>query len=225
MNKSNHTTQQPHAHQDASPRPQRRIAITGGIGSGKSHVGQLLKERGISIFDCDTVAKDIIAHDAAIRAQLAHLIGGEPTRQRLGDYLRAGNGNNLRVNAIVHPRVALAFEQSGMQWMECAILFESGFDRLVDDIVVVTCPTAERIRRIILRDHCDADTARRWMALQLTDEERLRHAEAATAPTETRPHTAATATRPHTAARRLFHIVNDGTTPLEPQLDTLLHQL
>lgn len=201
-----------------------RIAITGGIGSGKSYICRMLENRGISIFNCDLVAKDIIAHDAGVRERLARLVGGEPTRQRLGDYLRAGNGNDARVNAIVHPRVAEAFIASGQQWMECAILFESGFDRLVDNIVVVTCPTDERIRRITIRDHCDTDTARRWMALQLTDEERLRRAEACDERAEACEENIAS-TAVSCRPRRVFRIVNDGTTPIEPQLDELLSQL
>ena len=236
----------------------KRIAITGGIGSGKSYVCRLLAERGIDVFNCDAVAKGIIAHDPVVRTELTTLIGGEPppssvstagtktplssvstagaktppssvstagaktppssvstagsvlsssaaepapilTKERLGAYLRTSPDHAARVNAIVHPRVAAAFEQSGMEWMECAILFESGFDRLVDRVVVVTCPEDERIRRIIARDHCDAATARRWLALQMTDEERI--------------------------ARATYHIVNDGITPLEPQLDALLQSL
>lgn len=180
-----------------------RIAITGGIGSGKSYVCHLLEERGISVFNCDIVAKTIIATHPAVRDELLALIAAEGqtilTKQALGDYIRRGPDYAARVNAVVHPRVAEAFEHSGQEWMECAILFESGFDRLVDRVVVVTCPTEERIRRIIARDHCDEATARRWLALQMTDEERLDRADR--------------------------HIVNDGTAPIEPQLDALLASL
>lgn len=198
-----------------------RIAITGGIGSGKSYVCHLLEERGISVFNCDIVAKTIIATHPAVRDELTVLIAAEGqgtegaaratvplgfaegqavlTKQALGDYIRRGPDYAARVNAVVHPRVAEAFEHSGQRWMECAILFESGFDRLVDRVVVVTCPTEERIRRIIARDDCDEATARRWLALQTTDEERL--------------------------ARADYHIVNDGITPIAPQLDALLASL
>lgn len=173
-----------------------KTAITGGIGAGKSHIVRLLEQRGIRVFDCDGVAKDIIARHPAVRAELTALIGGAPTRERLGAYVRSSAAHAARVGAIVHPRVAEAFEASGLEWMECAILFESGFDRLVDRIAVVTCPTDERIRRIIARDHCDRATALRWLTLQMTDAERL--------------------------ARADIEIVNDGLTPLTPQLDALL---
>lgn len=202
-----------------------RIAITGGIGSGKSFICRLLEKRGIEVFNCDIVAKQIIATHHEVRDELYALVATENaaaesaaratvslgsaegqatlTKQALGDYIRRGPEFAARVNAIVHPRVAGAFLTSGLQWMECAILFESGFDRLVDRVVVVTCPTEERIRRIMDRDHCDADTAHRWLALQMTDEERLDHA----------------------ADKRPFHIVNDGISPIAPQLDALLASL
>lgn len=171
-------------------------ALTGGIGSGKSYVCSLLQQRGIEVFNCDLVAKSIIATDPEVREALSTLIGTELTKESLGTFLRASAEHAARVNAVVHPHVAQAFVESGMEWMECAILFESGFDRLVDRVVVVTCPEEERIRRIIARDHCDRATALRWLALQMTDKERLAHAD--------------------------YHILNDGITPIEPQLDALL---
>lgn len=204
-----------------------RIAITGGIGSGKSFVCRLLHERGIDVFNCDITAKMIIATHPEVRDELTALISSEQehsaassvigaagsessavpilTKQSLGDYIRRGPDFAGRVNAIVHPRVAEAFLASEQQWMECAILFESGFDRLVDHVVVVTCPTEERIRRVMARDNCDETTARRWLALQMTDEERIRRA------TETQS--------------LLSVITNDGNTPIEPQLDALLKTL
>lgn len=177
-----------------------------------------------------------------MRDELCALVGVEDlTKQALGDYIRRGPDCAARVNAIVHPRVAEAFERYCQQpaaevpavpsasaeisavhhWMECAILFESGFDRLVDRVVVVTCPEAERIRRITARDNCDAATARRWLALQMTDEERLQRAAAHNAAT----HNAATIPPASAGVPTPFHIVNDGITPLEPQLDALLAAL
>lgn len=251
-----------------------RIAITGGIGSGKSYVCRILQQHyGVEVFNCDIVAKYIIATHPEVRQALTNLVAEEQgstagekeraadksvltadkpmltadrhtpavhkptlaedkpvlaedkpvlTKKALGNYIRRSPDNAARVNAIVHPRVAEAFELYCQQpapapqqpggalpapsisaeqhhWMECAILFESGFDRLVDLVVVVTCPTEERIRRITERDNCDESTARRWLTLQMTDEERL--------------------SRPH------YRIINDGTTPILPQLEALLASL
>ena len=184
-----------------------RIAITGGIGSGKSYVCRMLQERGIEVFNCDIVAKVIIATDHDVHRDLTTLIGAPLTKESLRSYIHAAEGNAARVNAIVHPRVAQAFADSDLQWMECAILFESGFDRLVDRVVVVTCPEDERIRRIMARDNCSSDTARRWIALQTSDDERLRRANLINGDDDA------------------FHIINDGTAPLEAQIDRLLQRL
>ena len=54
---------------------QQRIAITGGIGSGKSYVCRLLQERGISIYDCDAAAKRLMRSSDLLRQQLTDLIG------------------------------------------------------------------------------------------------------------------------------------------------------
>ena len=115
-----------------------KTAITGGIGSGKSYVCQLLKERGIDIYDCDSAAKRLMRTSEQLKARLRALVGddvyidGRLNKPLLAQFLLASDNNKQAVNAIVHPAVADDFIASGMEWMECAILYESGFDRLVD---------------------------------------------------------------------------------------------
>lgn len=183
-----------------------KIAITGGIGSGKSYICHLLQQYGIEIFYCDEEAKRIMVDHPKVREELVALIGPEVyttdsdsiqlNKVVLGTFLRANPENTAKVNAIVHPRVAEAFLESGKNWMECAILKESGFQHLVDKIVVVTCPLEERYRRIMERDHCNRETVERWLSMQISDEERLKMAD--------------------------FIIVNDSVNPLLPQITELL---
>lgn len=155
-----------------------RTAITGGIGSGKSTLCSLLRERGIEVFDCDAVARDVIAHDVAVRLALRRLLGAEPTPERLRTRIFE-EGGAAGVNALVHPAVARRFIESGLEWMECAILFESGFEQYVDRVVLVEAPVDDRIRRICRRDGIDAEAARLRLAAQLTDDDRRRAAEEA----------------------------------------------
>lgn len=193
-----------------------KTAITGGIGAGKSYICRMLNERGIAVYDCDAAARHIITHDAQVQAELTALVGpevyqadaagapppsGTPAGRSLNKavlsaFMQRGPEEVRRVNAIVHPRVARDFLRSGKEWMECAILFESGFHHLVDRTVCVICPTEERLRRIQARNHCDRATAQKWIDLQMPDGERQR--------------------RSHSI------VVNDGTTPLEPQIEPLL---
>lgn len=167
-----------------------RYGITGGIGSGKSYVCHLLAKTGAPIFYCDDVAKRIIREDPAVRRLLTDLVGpetydaeGRLRKSVLAAWLCRGRDASAQVDAIVHPRVAEAFrrwadsQHAAKVYMECALLWESGFDRLVDYAVLVYAPDDVRLRRIMKRDGISADVARRWMALQLSEEEKRRRAD------------------------------------------------
>ena len=116
------------------------IAITGGIGSGKSYVSNLLKERGIPIYNADDEAKRLMLTNKDIRRDLIALLGdsvyenGVLNKPILASYLFADANNAARINRIVHPRVKADFrrwleERRDVQiaGLECAILFEAGF--------------------------------------------------------------------------------------------------
>ena len=182
-----------------------RVAITGGIGSGKSYVCQLLKQQGIDIYDCDQAAKRLMHTSQQLRQELTSLIGPDTyinnvlNKAAVAQFLLTSPQNAEAINAIVHPAVANDFIQSGMEWMECAILYESGFDRLVDTVIVVTAPEDVRIRRIMHRDDIGSEKAKEWMGRQWPQEEVQRRAD--------------------------FEIRNDGQQPLLPQIEFILQQL
>lgn len=182
-----------------------RVAITGGIGSGKSYVCRLLEQRGISIYDCDRAAKHIMATQATVKKALTALVGtdvynGDKLQKAvMAKYLLASADNAQRVNSIVHPAVARDFLSSEYQWMECAILFSSGFDRLVDLVVCVTAPREVRVGRIMQRDGITRTKAEEWIDCQTPQEEVARNSD--------------------------FIIVNDGHSALEPQIDNILNEL
>lgn len=110
-----------------------KIAITGGIGSGKSFVCRELAKRGIEVYDCDAAAKRLMRSDEQLQAALKLLVGDEVyadgvlQKPVLAQFLLASETNKLAVNDVVHPAVARDFEQSGKNWLESAILFDSGF--------------------------------------------------------------------------------------------------
>ena len=175
-----------------------KIGITGGIGSGKSYVCRLLEQRGIEVYDCDAAAKRLIRTSTRLRQQLKELIGSLQ-KADISRFLLASEGNQQAVNAIVHPAVFQDFEASGMQWMESAILYESGADRLVDRVVVVTAPEEVRIERVMSRDSISREKALQWIARQWPQEEVRKRAD--------------------------VEIVNDGKAELAPQIDELLKAL
>lgn len=197
-----------------------KIGITGGIGSGKSYVCRLLKKRGISVYDCDAAAKRLMRTSPTLRQQLTSLIGPdayesqetykthEPqespapyvlNKSAVARFLLQSEENTRAIDAIVHPAVAADFQQSGMLWMECAILFESGFNRLVDRTVAITAPEEVRLQRVMQRDGISHEQAQQWLQRQWPQEEVLRHAD--------------------------YEIINDGIADLNTQLDRLLKDL
>ena len=110
-----------------------KIAITGGIGSGKSYVCRILEKQGIRVYDCDDEANRLMRTDARLQAGLKKLVGeqvysaeGVLQKPVLAQFLLAGEANKQAVNDVVHPAVARDFEQSSYEWMESAILFELG---------------------------------------------------------------------------------------------------
>lgn len=188
------------------------IAITGGIGSGKSYVSNLLKERGIPIYNADDEAKRLMLTNEDIRRDLIALLGdsvyenGVLNKPILASYLFADANNAARINRIVHPRVKADFrrwleERRDVQiaGLECAILFEAGFENTVDSVVMVYAPETIRIKRAMMRDSATEAQIRARIALQMNDEEKCRQSD--------------------------FVIVNDGISSLEPQLTKLITQL
>lgn len=162
-----------------------RIAITGGIGSGKSHVCRVLERHGIAVYDCDAAAKRLMATDAELQRGLTALVGpavyadGVLQKAVLARYLLASERNKQAVNGVVHPAVARDFLRSGYEWLESAILFESGFDRRIhpDHVVCVTAPLETRIRRVMQRDGISRDKAEAWVASQMPQQEMARRSD------------------------------------------------
>lgn len=179
-----------------------RIGITGGIGSGKTYVCQRLKERGISIYDCDSAAKKLIRTSPRIRQQLTALVGPHAymceqlNKEAIATFLLQSDANQKAINDIVHPAVADDFIASGMQWMECAILFESGFNRLVDIVIAVRAPEEVRIQRVCSRDSISPQKAKEWMQRQWNQDK--------------------------VTAAAQYVIDNDGIANLDTQIDTIL---
>lgn len=155
------------------------IALTGGIGCGKSFVAQLLLEENIEVYDCDAAAKRIILTLPAIQTQLQQLVGerlfkdGVLRKEMLTTFIQQSEQHKMAVNNIVHPVVAADFLSSGLHWFESAILFESGFYRRlhIDKIIGVTAPPDVRIARIMQRNHISRAQAEAWIASQMAQEE------------------------------------------------------
>lgn len=189
-----------------------KIAITGGIGSGKSYVSRLLEEMGIPVYNADNEAKRLTVSDAGIRRELTALLGeevyqdGELNKPLLAAYLFSDPAHAVRVNAIIHPRVRADFLAWASQrkhceivGLECAILYEAGFEDTVDAVVMVYAPEGLRVQRAMQRDGATESQVRARMAAQMDDEEKCRRAD--------------------------FVVVNDGVEPLQPRLASIVKEI
>lgn len=188
-----------------------KIGITGGIGSGKSIVSRLLTLTGIPVYQTDTEAKRLMLSDTGIREGLTALAGNEVYNEKglnkafLASYIFGHPEHLKQVNAIVHPRVRDDFRlwagkaRQEIVAMESAILLEAGFTNEVDKIVMVYAPSEVRIARAIRRDSATRKEIERRIQSQMDDEKKRGAAD--------------------------FVIVNDGETPLIPQVLSLISSL
>lgn len=167
----------------------RKIAICGGIGSGKSTVCGMFAERGVAIYDSDSRAKALMSESAELRAALIAEFGegcyegGELNRPYLAEKVFGSEEQLAKLNSIVHPAVKADFlrwaeEQEGDYCiLETAILFESGFDAVVDCSVAVLAPMPLRIERAMQRDGATREQIEARIKAQMSDDELMRRAD------------------------------------------------
>ena len=189
-----------------------KIAVTGGIGSGKSYISHLLENMHIPVYNADNEAKRLTVSDAGIRGELIALLGEEVYKDGLlnkpwlASYLFSDPAHVLQINSIIHPRVRKDFtvwverqEKCEIVGMESAILYEAGFQDTVDAVIMVYAPVELRIQRAMYRDGASEEQVRARIAAQMDDEEKRRRAD--------------------------FTVVNDGVQLLIPQLNRIVEQL
>lgn len=141
------------------------IAVTGGIGAGKSYVCERLRQRGYSVYDSDLEARRIIDTNPEIKARIASeidslsVVDGVVDRPRLASIVFEDKAKLLILNSIVHEQVCLdvarwsaARRRTGIVFVETALLYSSGLWREVDGEWRVVAPEAVRIERVCRRN-------------------------------------------------------------------------
>ncbi len=159
-----------------------KVALTGGIATGKSYVRARIAARGVPTVDADALVHEMLAEDGEAAAEIARRFGPQA--------LAEGGGVNRRVlaaivfgdavarrdlEAILHPRVYARIEEwaatqnrAGARWVvaDIPLLFETGHEGDFDRVVVTVCPEALQIRRVIERDGVDEAAVRARLAAQ-----------------------------------------------------------
>lgn len=167
-----------------------KVGITGGIGSGKSTVCRMFKLLGAPVFEADVVAKQLLQTHPKIRKGLIHLFGegiyldnGSVDRKKLADIIFNDDVQLAKMNELVHPVVRSEFhewvKQQNTPYVihEAAILFESGFYKLMDFTILVSAPEEERIQRVVKRDGVSEQKVRERLVKQWTDAEKRKLAD------------------------------------------------
>ncbi len=189
----------------------KKIGITGGIGSGKSVVGQILEAMHFPVYYSDQQSKILVDTDLVIREELIKLLGtevyldGKLNRPFLSHQLFSNDELRLKINQIIHPKVREAFtnwvskQSSNLVFNEAAILFETGAYKSMDYNILVTAPLELKIERVLKRDNITINEIQDRISKQSSDEEKIPLAD--------------------------FVIVNDEVKPLLKQVEAILKEV
>ncbi len=163
-----------------------KIGLTGGIGAGKSVISRIFSILGAPVYNADAEAKKLMSSDAALLLKLREAFGpkaiGEngPDRKALARIIFNDPDAMKLVNSLVHPAVARDFEL----WLEdhgnapyvikeAAIIFETGSQRHLDMVILITAPEEMRVKRVMKRDGATVSSVRKRMENQWPDEKKI----------------------------------------------------
>lgn len=168
------------------------VGLTGGIASGKSTVAAMFEQLGAYLIDTDQLARQVVNPGQAALAEIVSVFGshvllasGELDRAKLGAMVFGDPSLLAKLNAILHPPIrALMFQEAEearkrgakIVLLEVPLLFETGFDKDVDFVIVVTATREEQQRRLMARNNFTAEEAQKRMAAQIPPAEKTARA-------------------------------------------------
>lgn len=165
----------------------KKIGVTGGIGSGKSIVCEIFKTLGCKIYNADERAKLLLDNNSEIRRQIMLNFGEQVYQSGKADrkLLAAKVFNNAEalktLNSIIHPAVSVDFQE----WLqlyndqpyiikEAAIMFESGANKQLDEVILVYASPEIRMKRVMQRDNITQDAVIARMKNQMSDDDKIK---------------------------------------------------
>jgi len=160
----------------------KKVAVTGGIGAGKTTVSNLFEKIGIPVFNSDEIAKKLMHNDKQLKSDIIKAFGDESyinnelNRAYLSDIVFNDETLLNKINSIVHPQVAKEFNQ----WLlnqkskyiiyESAIIFENNSEDVFDKIICVIAPEEDVISRVMKRNSFSRDKVISIISNQLPDQ-------------------------------------------------------
>lgn len=189
-----------------------KLAVVGGIGSGKSVVSRMLDIMGVPVYDCDTRAKELMVQNTTIIKELKRMFGDECydsdgglNRKYLASCIFVDERNTKRVNALVHPVVKADFcswaqcQNAPLVAVETALLYESGMAEVVDKTLLVWTDRETAITRTMQRSGMSRTQVLNRMAKQMSTDDLLLLTD--------------------------YAIYNGGANPIIPEVTALLKEL
>ncbi len=166
------------------------VAVTGGIGAGKSTVCRMFVAQGIPVLDLDRVGHQLLTEDQSLQAQIINAYGkavtdqeGRIHRPSLAALVFQDAGALAHLNSLMHPRI----RQRELQWrhqqitpfviIEASVLIESGQHQRMDAVIAVLAPLAQRKQRTLRRHDYDESRFAAIVARQCNDEQRRQYAD------------------------------------------------
>jgi dephospho-CoA kinase len=167
-----------------------RVGLTGGIASGKSTVGGMLREMDCPVLDADTLGHELLEQGQPARDEVISEFGQEILdaranidRGKLGQIIFADAAKRARLNQILHPRIldvvrkwfAAQGHQGGPELavVEAALIIEAGYNKELDRVIVCWCPVEQQLQRLVERG-LTAEQAQLRIAAQMPMEEKRR---------------------------------------------------
>ena len=169
----------------------RKVALTGGIATGKSYVANRLKEAGIPIVDADMLAREVVQPGTPALAAIRKRFGPDAVRRdgtmdrvRVGQIVFKDKRARLDLEAIIHPAVIKAINEfynalpkrTPFAVADIPLVFETGREKEFDVIVVVACPREMQIERMMERNKLSKEDAERRLNAQLPIEQKVKKA-------------------------------------------------
>ncbi|MEP6782884.1 MAG: dephospho-CoA kinase [Acidobacteriota bacterium] len=166
----------------------RKIALTGGIATGKSQVANRLKEAGVPLVDADLLAREVVTPGSTALNAIRKRFGpdavrrdGSMDRVRVAQIVFKDKRARLDLEAIIHPAVVKAVndffaalpKKTPFAVADIPLLYETGRDKDFDAVIVVSCPRAVQLQRLMERSRLSREDAERRLAAQLPIEKKV----------------------------------------------------
>lgn len=159
-----------------------KVAVTGGIGAGKSEFMRAVKELGIRTYSADEINAELLCDKGYIE-KLSETFplavkDGKVDKSVLREEVFSDEKKRKTLNALAHPEIRRKIEEiTGDAVIEVPLLFESGMTDLFDRVIVVTAGEDARINRVVSTRNISKDLAKNIIKNQATDDERIKRAD------------------------------------------------